>query len=162
MNIHLQNRQDAEDDIKNIISPKLLEAVVVFQKNWIFATQFEVYYRNNLCIAESAMTTMMDKYPGHLVAKIKNKTGKGKSCKMSNNFVPFLGSNVLLKELVDSESFTSEKICVNYHHDVKAHFQAKLSSSFKCVCISSLFHRKDFATIDPLNIKNGTPLTTLI
>ncbi|KAG1148672.1 hypothetical protein G6F37_004276 [Rhizopus arrhizus] len=141
----VQSKQDAEDNIKNIISPKLLETVIVFQKNWIFATQFEAYYRNNSYIDESAMTTMMDKYPVNLVAKIKNKTEKGKSwfelsifwgrfemlltggicgSKMSNDVVPFLGSNVPLKELVEGDSFTSENIYVNCHDDgVKAHFQ---------------------------------------
>lgn len=34
----VQSKQDAEDNIKNIISPKLLETIIVFQKNWIFAT----------------------------------------------------------------------------------------------------------------------------
>lgn len=70
----VQIKQDAEDHIKNIIPPKLLEAIVVFQKNWIFATQFDVYYRHNLYIDKSAMTT----FDG-LVAKVKSKTEKGKS-----------------------------------------------------------------------------------
>ncbi|KAI9363065.1 hypothetical protein BD770DRAFT_418203 [Pilaira anomala] len=185
----VQSKRDAEDNIKNIISPKLLETVIVFQKNWIFATQFEAYYRNNSYIDESAMTTMMDKYPVNLVAKIKNKTEKGKSwfelsifwgkfemlltggicgSKMSNDVVPFLGSNVPLKELVDGDSFTSENIYVNCHDNgVKAHFQVrslrnwtKLSSSFEWACISSRFHRKGFTTVDPLNIRNSTPLVT--
>lgn len=137
------------------------------------------------------MTTMMDKYPVNLVAKIKNKTEKGKSwfelsifwgrfemlltggicgSKLSNDVVPFLGSNVPLKELVDGDSFTSENIYVNCHDDgVKAHFQVrslrnwtKLSSSFEWACISSRFHRKGFATVNPLNIRNSTPLVTLI
>ncbi|KAI9364580.1 hypothetical protein BD770DRAFT_378448 [Pilaira anomala] len=120
------------------------------------------------------MTTMMDKYPVNLVAKIKNKTEKGKSwfelsifwgrfemlltggicgSKMSNDVVPFLGSNVPL----------NENIYVNCHDNgVKAHFQVrslrnwiKLSSSFEWACISSRFHRKGFATVNPLNIRNS-------
>ncbi|KAG0769223.1 hypothetical protein G6F62_005472 [Rhizopus arrhizus] len=149
------------------------------------------YCRNNSYIDESAMTTMMDKYPVNLVAKIKNKTEKGKSwfelsifwgrfemlltggicgSKLSNDVVPFLGSNVPLKELVDGDSFTSENMYVNCHDDgVKAHFQVRslrnwteLSSSFEWACISSRFHRKGFATVNPLNIRNSTPLVTLI
>ncbi|ORE05369.1 hypothetical protein BCV72DRAFT_229932 [Rhizopus microsporus var. microsporus] len=121
------------------------------------------------------MTTWMDKYPSSLVAKVKNKTEKGKPwfelsivwgkfemlltggiCgnKLSNDVVPFLGLNMPLKELVDGDSFTSENIYVNCHDDgVKAYFQVrslrnwiKLPSSFECACISSRFHRKDFAT----------------
>lgn len=43
---------------------------------------------------------------------------------MSSDVVPFLGSNMPLKELVDGVSFTSENTYVNYHDDgVKAHFQ---------------------------------------
>jgi hypothetical protein len=187
----VQSKQDAEDNIKNIISPKLLEAVIVFQKNWIFATQFEVYYRNNPYIDDAAMNTMMDKYSGNLVAKIKNKTEKGKSwfevsifwgrfemlltggisgSKMSNDVVPFLGPSIPLKELVDGDSFTSENIYVNCHNDgIKAYFQVrslrnwtKLSSSFEWACISSRFHRKGFSTVNLLEIRNSTPLVTLI
>ncbi|RCH77530.1 hypothetical protein CU098_001755, partial [Rhizopus stolonifer] len=75
----VQSKQDAEENIKNVILPKLLEAVIVFQKNWVFATQFEAYYRNNSYIDESVMKTTMDKYPVDLVAEIKNKAEKGKS-----------------------------------------------------------------------------------
>ncbi|CEP15054.1 hypothetical protein [Parasitella parasitica] len=164
----VQSKQHAEDNIKNIISPKLLETVIVFQKNWVFVTQFEVYYRSNSYIDGSAMTTMMDKYPVNPVAKRKNKTEKGKSwfelsifwgrfemlltggiCgnKMSNDLVPFLGLNVPLEELVDGESLISDNIYVNGHGDgVKAHLQVrnlrnwtKLSSSFDWACISSRF-----------------------
>ncbi|KAI8973769.1 hypothetical protein BDF20DRAFT_837679 [Mycotypha africana] len=39
----VQSQQDAENNIKTIIAPKLLETVIAFQKNWIFATQFEAY-----------------------------------------------------------------------------------------------------------------------
>ncbi|PHZ08710.1 uncharacterized protein RHIMIDRAFT_268463 [Rhizopus microsporus ATCC 52813] len=137
------------------------------------------------------MTTWMDKYPSSLVAKVKNKTEKGKPwfelsivwgkfemlltggiCgnKLSNDVVPFLGLNMPLKELVDGDSFTSENIYVNCHDDgVKAYFQVrslrnwiKLPSSFECACISSRFHRKDFATVSPPNNRNSTPLMTLI
>lgn len=184
-------KQVAEGNIKNIISPKLLEAVIVFQKNWVFVTQFEAYYRNNSYIDESAMITLMDKYPSSLVAKMKNKTEKGKSwfeisifwgrfemlltggicgSKISNDAVSLLGPNVPLKELVDGDSLASENIYINCHGDgVKAHFQVrslrnwtKLLPSFEWTCISSRFHKKDFATVNPLNIRNSTPLITLI
>lgn len=136
------------------------------------------------------MTTMMDKYPVNLVAKKKNKTEKGNSwfelsifwgrfemlltggicgSKMSNDVVPFLGSHVPLNELVDGDSFTSENIYVNCHDDgVKAYLQVKSLrnwtklSSFEWACISSRFHGKGFATVNPLNIRNSTPLATLI
>ncbi|CEG74967.1 hypothetical protein RMATCC62417_10086 [Rhizopus microsporus] len=74
----IQSKQDAEDNIKNIIPPKLLEAVIVFQKNWIFVTQFEAYYRNNSYIDKSAMTTWMDKYSSNLVTKMKKQDGERK------------------------------------------------------------------------------------
>lgn len=171
----VQSKQDAEDNIKNIISPKLLETVIVFQKNWIFTTQSEAYYRNNSYMDESAMTTMMDKYPSTWHQEKKNKTEKGNSwfelsifwgrfemlltggicgSKMSNDVVPFLESNVPLNELVDGDSFTSENIYVNCHDDgVKAHLQVRSLrnwtklSSFEWACISSRFHRKGFATV---------------
>ncbi|KAI7901760.1 uncharacterized protein BX663DRAFT_487462 [Cokeromyces recurvatus] len=99
----------AEDNIKNIISHKLLEAVIVFQKNWIFATQFEAYNRNNSYIDESTMTTLMDKYPSNLVVKVLDAVDWWAMWQQGTSSLRF---------------FSSENIYVNCHDDgVKAHFQ---------------------------------------
>lgn len=182
--------EDAEISIKTVIAPKLLESIILFQKNWVFVTQFEVYYRNNQEIDESATATLMDKYSANPVAKIKNKTEKGKAwyvvsifwgkyeifltgglcgAKLCGDVVPFLGPNVPLKELVDND-FVSVEILVNSCNEgVRSHSQprslrnwTKKSSSYEWACISKKFYFKDFFTVNPLNIVNAKPLIMLI
>ena len=67
------NKEDTEDNVENTTSPKLLETIIVFQRNWIFVTQFQVYYRNNASIDTSVIGTMMDKNPSKLFAKAKRQ-----------------------------------------------------------------------------------------
>ncbi|CAO3633782.1 unnamed protein product [Mucor hiemalis] len=182
--------EDAEISIKTVIAPKLLESAILFQKNWVFVTQFEVYYRNNQELDESATATLMDKYSANPVAKIKNKTEKGKAwyevsifwgkyeilltgglcgAKLCGDVVPFLGPNVPLKELVDND-FVSVEILVNSCNEgVRSHSQprslrnwTKKSSSYEWACISKKFYFKDFFTVNPLNIVNAKPLIMLI
>lgn len=147
--------------------------MVIFKKkkkNWIHVTQFEVYYRNNQVVDESAMVTTMDRYREGIAVKAKTKTEKGKSwyevsaflgrhgllftggltgCKISDDVVPFLGPNVPLKEFLDDDTYTTEVYLTNKDDEQEVRYQVrnlrnwtKKSSYSEWTCISSRFFRK--------------------
>ncbi|KAG2229482.1 hypothetical protein INT48_004684 [Thamnidium elegans] len=189
--IDINSYKENNLNFNSIIAPKLLESIVVFKKNWVFVTQFEIYYRNDASIDESATATTMDKYPNNVVGKVKNKTERGKSwfelslfwgrfellltggltgSRKTSDITPFLGPNVPFKELFDSDSLISDHIYIRCNCDgIAANYQVrnlrnwmKLSSSYEWTCISRHFYEKGFKTTNVLAIRDSTPLNTIV
>ncbi|KAI8057383.1 hypothetical protein BDF21DRAFT_497634 [Thamnidium elegans] len=162
----VRRKEDAEEWIKSIIAPKLLESIV-------------------------ATATTMDKYPNNVVGKVKNKTERGKSwfelslfwgrfellltggltgSRKTSDITPFLGPNVPFKELFDSDSLISDHIYIRCNCDgIAANYQVrnlrnwmKLSSSYEWTCISRHFYEKGFKTTNVLAIRDSTPLNTIV
>ncbi|KAI7902490.1 uncharacterized protein BX663DRAFT_511235 [Cokeromyces recurvatus] len=75
---HIKNKEDVDLLLNSLIAPTLLEAVLIFKKNWVFVTQFETYYRNNKSIDSSAIDTLYQSYHEQPKALIRQKEERGR------------------------------------------------------------------------------------
>lgn len=167
--------------IQRSLAPTFLESLVKFDSAFVFITQFEVYYRNNVNVDASAIATPHEPYHESPVAIIKNKNEKGKEWfelsifykryellitggivgeNTSSQLTPFLGPSVSFKKMTSSNQKATEKIIVletGPAFDVrerKLRNWAKSSSFFKWAVFSKRFSDKGFSTTDPLRISN--------
>ncbi|KAF7730268.1 hypothetical protein EC973_002511 [Apophysomyces ossiformis] len=187
----MAKKEDIDGVINDILAPEFLESVLLFDRNWVFVTQFEVYYRNNDVIDPSAMWNSKDRYYDSPVATVKPKNERGRSwyevsifwkrfellvtagltgAKNDSSIVSFIGPNVPLVQLIGMSSNSTDRIhVVDSSKGVAAYFQerslrdwTKASSSFKWACVSERFRRKGFTNAHPLYYEGINNMAKLI
>ncbi|CEG82954.1 hypothetical protein RMATCC62417_16942 [Rhizopus microsporus] len=176
----ISTKDDVDTAINNV-APNLLESIICFKDNWVFVTQFEVYYRNNKDIDSCALVTTSNKYYETPTATIKTKSEKGNTwyelsvfwkrfeflvtggvtgSNESSNIIQFLGPSISFIEMLSLNSNSTTKM-LQAETEVAFVVQernlrdwAKNGASYKWSCISKRFFEKGFFQMNPLRIND--------
>ncbi|KAF7730267.1 hypothetical protein EC973_002510 [Apophysomyces ossiformis] len=94
----MAKKQDVDGVIDNILAPTLLESILLFDNNLVFVTQFEVYYRNNLAIDPSAVSTTRTRIMGTRLPRSNPKTNAGDRAEDHKTCLAMLDNFPAIKE----------------------------------------------------------------